>query len=111
MGMAGKPSPTYAGNPKHKRGRNRGRRGSYCPGDINASQAQKLLDNGVVENDRKRFGTDGQRAFCAYCHDQVKNEWHGYPVAWYEVPPPIRKQWIEDGTIKAKVVRDRSGSA
>jgi hypothetical protein len=111
MGMAGKTSRTYVGNPKHKRGRNRGRRGSYCPGGIDSSEAQKLLAGGVVENDRRLFATDGEAAFCAHCHDREKNEWHGHPVDWYEVPPRIRRQWIEEGTIKAKVVRGRSGRA
>jgi len=109
--MVGKPPPKYVGNPKHKRGRNRGRRGSYCPGEIDTSKAQKLLDVSVsaAGSERKRFATDGTMAFCAHCHNDVMNEWHGHPVEWYEVPPRICAQWIEAGITKAKVVRGRSG--
>jgi hypothetical protein len=111
MQMARGPAIRYVGSPKHKRGPRRGRRGSLCPADIDDALAQKLLESGVSSGGErdKRFCTDGERAFCAHCHDSSRNEWHGFPVGWHEVPPTIRRGWLQDGTIKARVFRSRSG--
>jgi hypothetical protein len=104
--MAETEPPRYVGNPKHKRGRNRGRRGSYCPGDIDDARAQALLDASIaVGRASKRYSTDGRRAFCAQCHDATRNEWHGYPVSWHEVPPAVRAQWVHDGLVDSKAMR------
>jgi hypothetical protein len=104
--------PRYVGNPKHKRGRNRGRRGSYCPGDLDEKKAQALLDASLHAADgpaSKRYATDGKCAFCAQCHDRAKDEWHGYPISWNEVPPSVRWAWVRDGTIQSRTLRARSG--
>jgi hypothetical protein len=112
MDMAIEPPIRYVGSPKHKRGPSRGRRGSLCPGEIDAAKAQRLLERSIpVPHEgvnSKRYCTDGSRAFCAHCHDISQNEWHGFPVGWHEVPPAVRHRWLQDGTIKAKVLRRRA---
>ena len=111
--MSSQAQPRYVGNPKHKRGRNRGRRGSYCPGDLDETKAQALLDSSLPADGSvsKRYATDGKSAFCAQCHDRTKNEWHGYPVNWNEVPPSVRSVWVKDGVIQSRTLRSRSGFA
>jgi hypothetical protein len=112
MGMAKGEAMQYVGSPKHKSAPSRGRRGSLCPADIDQARAQTLLESGLptAGAQSKRFCTDGKRAFCAQRHDAARNEWHGYPVAWHEVPPKICRRWLEDGTITERIRRGRSGS-
>lgn len=87
----------YDGNPKHKHPWQAGRRGSLCPREIGAEVAQTLLD-GSVPDGGARYATWNGRAFCAREHQE--GLWHGYPVGWHEVPPPIRNKWLRDGVLK-----------
>jgi len=110
-----KPKPTYVGNPKHKKVPHRGVHGSLCPANIDERRAQELLDGSTPDpkdpkGQAKHYCTDGHDAFCAQCHDPVRNEWHGYPVAWPEVPPAIRTSWLKAGTVKSRIMKGRRGS-
>jgi len=113
-----KPKPTYVGNPKHKKNMpHRGVHGSLCPASIDERRAQELLDGSEADprkkrykGQRKRYCTDGDQAFCAQCHDLTRNEWHGYPVEWSEVPPAIRAGWRNAGIVRRRAMRERSGS-
>jgi hypothetical protein len=110
-----KAKPTYVGNPKHKNMPHRGVHGSLCPATIDERRAQEMLDAGHPDpkdssGQGKRYCTDGDDTFCAQCHDLARNEWHGYPVSWPEVPPAIRASWRDAGTVKPRVMRGRTGS-
>lgn len=91
----------YEPSPKHKPIPTPGRRGSICPSH---ADAPTLLANSVLV-DTKRYATDGERAYCAQCHDHVRDRWHGYPVDWNEVPPQLLRDWINDGVVPRRVVR------
>jgi hypothetical protein len=54
---------------------------------------------------KKRYSTDKGRAFCAQQHDAVKNRWHGYPVAWKEVPAAVRQQLMMAKAVTARDIR------
>ena len=92
---------TYEPNPKHKPVPIPGRHGSICPPD---ADGPTLLVESVVVG-RKRYATDGVRAYCAQQHDEARNAWHGYPVAWEEVPPTLITQWVGDGRVTRRTVR------
>lgn len=80
----------YEPSDKHKLPWQRGRRGSLCPDEITLEDAQRMLTEGLaLPGADKRFGTDGERAFCAQEH--APGRWHGYPVGWEEVPPTLRE--------------------
>lgn len=91
----------YQPNPKHKAGHAPGRRGSLCPPDANAAS---LLAASAPDG-KKRYATDGERAFCGQCPDQVRDLWHGYPIDWDEVPPKILKVWFDGGVVSPRTVR------
>jgi len=92
----------YEGNPKHKEPWQPGRRGSLCPAGIDPRAAQRLLDDSVSEGAR-RYATLRGQAFCAQEHRA--GFWHGYPVAWREVPPALWHEWIQNGLVKRSQVR------
>lgn len=50
-----------------------------------------------------RFGTDGERAFSAQEH--APGQWHGYPVGWEEVPPPLREAFRTQRGISRRAQR------
>ena len=91
----------YEPNPKHKPVPTPGRRGSICPRQTDAEQ---LLADSVLVG-KKRYATDGDSAYCAQCHDHAGDRWHGYPVDWNEVPPPLVLDWIKVGAVRRRVVR------
>ena len=91
----------YDPSKKHKSGQSPSRRGSLCPPGVNASG---LLRSSVLDG-RKRFATDGQRAFCGQCHDWDRDLWHGYPIDWDEVPPKILRDWIYQGAVSSRTVK------
>jgi len=91
----------YEPNPKHKPLPAPGRHGSICPPDADGP----ALLRGSDENGRKRYATDGSRAYCAQCHDADGNVWHGYPVDWEEVPPSLVGDWIAAGRVDRRTVR------
>ncbi len=96
--------PVYEGNPKHKAPWQPGRKGSLCPADVSIERARELLQSSV-EDGKMRFGADKGRAFCARIHDTAKNRWHGYPVAWKEVPLPVRTQLLKTGAVAAREIK------
>ena len=91
----------YEPNPKHKPIPTPGRRGSICPPGVDTSRL--LAASSPIGS--KRFATDGQAAFCAQCHDEMRDLWHGYPVGWNEVPPLLVSQWIAQGVVDRRAVR------
>jgi len=93
--------PRYEPNPKHKPVPTPGRRGSICPPDV---KTQELLDGSQLVNG-KRYATDGERAYCGQCHDRERDLWHGYPVGWEEVPPPVRIGWERSGLVSRRRTR------
>lgn len=95
---------TYQGNPKHKEPWQPGRRGSLCPRDVDLTLAQQLLD-GSIHVGAARFAAWQGQAFCAREHQP--DTWHGYPVQWHEVPPPVRNQWVCCGLVSRSDIRDK----
>ncbi|GAA1270426.1 hypothetical protein GCM10009677_23970 [Sphaerisporangium rubeum] len=89
----------YEPNPKHKPVPSPGRHGSICPADANGPEllAQSTLDG------RKRYATDGQRAFCAQQH--AEGRWHGYPIGWEEVPAHVISAWVANEQVDRRTVR------
>ena len=92
----------YEPNDKHKKPWQRGRRGSLCPPDISPDDAERMLASSIRSN-RKRFATDGVRAYCAQEHSEGR--WHGYPVGWEEVPPRVRRELVEHGSVDRRDVK------
>jgi hypothetical protein len=90
----------YVSNPKHKEPWQRGRRGSICPREISPEQAQQLLNESVLV-DQKRYAVREGRPFCA--QDDGAGGWHGYPIGWKEVPSKLRTRWEK----KEKIVKKR----
>jgi hypothetical protein len=97
-------NPVYEGNPKHKEPWQPGRKGSLCPKDVTLERARELLDSSV-ENGSARYAADKGRAFCARQHNRAKNRWHGYPVAWKEVPSDVRQELIAKGKVLVRDVK------
>ncbi len=92
----------YEPNDKHKHPWQQGRRGSLCPREINLDEAQRLLEASVPDR-KKRYATDGTRAYCAQMH--FDDCWHGYPVGWEEVPPRVRAALVEKYAVDQRSVR------
>ena len=90
------PAPIYGGNPKHQEPWQRGKKGSLCTKET-METAQGLLD-ASVEDGKRRFATDGERAFEGKEH--APNEWHGFPVGWKEVPETLRHRWQDEGRVR-----------
>jgi len=94
----------YEPNPKHKLPWQPGRKGPLCP-KWSHSQALALLEESVpVAKGKHRYATINGIAFCALEHRP--GIWHGYPIGWEAVPPKILKQWIKDGNVSRKQIRD-----
>ena len=93
----------YESNPKHSEPWQRGRKGSICPPGLDP---QALLDGSVVDPSQpvKRFATDGCRPYCGQQHRE--GLWHGYPQQWREVPQKLWRQWLKDGTVSKKCLRE-----
>lgn len=91
----------YKSNPKHSEPWQHGRRGSLCPREVRPL-VNELLQGSVLHGS-KRYATHDGKAYCAQeSHDDV---WHGYPVAWKEVPPPIVRSWKKDRVVSRRDVR------
>ena len=93
----------YVSNPRHKQPWQPGARGTLCPPGVSGAElfATATAD---VTRPGKRYGTDGERAYCA--HPNVKNPgegqevvWHGFPVPWSAVPVVIQLKWVDEGLI------------
>lgn len=93
----------YEPNPKHKEPWQRGARGSLCPKGVDAPGllAESRAD---PAHPGKRYATDGQRAYCGQEH--LPGRWHGYPVQWKEVPPALRREWVADGKVNKRDLRE-----
>lgn len=91
----------YEPNPKHKHVPSPGRHGSICPRGLDPTPL--LLASSLVG--KKRYATDGDQPYCAQCHDREHDLWHGYPVAWSEVPPIVVSQWMNDGLVTKRTIR------
>lgn len=86
----------YVPSDKHKHPWQRGRKGSLCPRDLEVDP-QVLLDGSAwsPREPNKRWATDGTRAFCAMRTSD--DEWHGFPVRFFEVPADICRRWEAEG--------------
>lgn len=89
----------YEANPKHKPLPTPGRHGSICPPSTNGPA---LLAESDLHG-KKRYATDGERAYCAQQHQTGR--WHGYPVDWEEVPPSLVSQWVTQDRIDRRIIR------
>lgn len=93
----------YEPNPKHREPWQRGKRGSLCPTGLDTA----LLLNLSVQhpsNANKRFTTDGCRAYCG--HQHAPGLWHGYPEAWRQVPESLWRQWVSDGVVTKRCLKE-----
>lgn len=90
----------YEASDKHKHPWQRGRKGSLCPKDADGAT---LLAESVSGSGRKRYATDGERAYAAAQHRP--GLWHGWPVGWKEVPPPIVREWLNEGRVRQRAVK------
>ena len=92
----------YESNAKHKAPWQAGRRGSLCPREVTAEQAQKLLSTSIPYG-KKRYAVDDQgRPFCAQAHEPGRGRWHGYPVGWKEVPIEVQKTLRQKGLVSTR---------
>jgi hypothetical protein len=94
----------YEPNPKHKEPWQPGRKGTLCP-EWSHNQALSLLRLSVpVLKGNRRYATINGVAFCGQEHRP--GVWHGYPIAWEAVPTKILRQWVKEGKVTRKQVRD-----
>ena len=91
----------YESNPKHKEPWQPGRRGSLCPPETRGIAAQLLRESELAGT--RRYAVYEAKAYCAMQHED--DVWHGYPIAWEEVPRSIIDKWINAGRIKKSDVR------
>jgi hypothetical protein len=106
----------YRPNPKHKRGcagegppRWFPSSASLCPDDLNAKDAQALLESSIEARDdahpnaKARISLDGQgRFFKAYSEDGGRT-WHGYPVQQElvrrQIPTKVLRELYRQGRL------------
>lgn len=90
----------YESSAKHSRPWVVGVKGSQCPREISLEAAQAMLGASevAVNSPKKRYATDGQRAYCAMEHEPGR--WHGWPVGWYEVPEALWRKWQQEGRVR-----------
>lgn len=98
------PKLEYEGNPKHKKPWQPGRRGSLCPPQFDIETATELLE-GSEASAGKRYATRDGIAYAAQEHRP--SVWHGYPVAWSEVPETFRRRWLSEGKVSRSEIRAR----
>jgi len=96
----------YESNPKHRAPWQAGRRGSLCPRDITIQQAQVLLNSSILCG-KKRYAADRQgHPYCAQAHEPTRGRWHGYPVAWKEVPVKVQTTFVQKGLVSTRQISD-----
>lgn len=96
---------TYEGSAKHKEPWQPGRRGTLCPRDISKDLAQNLLNTSLPDpnpGSSKRYAVLEGRAFCG--NRTVDDVYHGWPVGFQEVPPPVWRRWIAQGLVDRREV-------
>jgi hypothetical protein len=99
----------YELNPKHKLPWQAGRKGALCP-KWSHDQALSLLKQSLPAlKGNRRYATINGVAFCAQEHRP--GVWHGYPIGWDAVPTKISKQWVKDGKVTRKQIRDSRNEA
>ncbi len=91
--------PVYEPNPKHKEPWQPGRKGSLCPKELTPLGVARLLKTSL-EDGKSRWATENGRAFRASQH--AAGKWHGWPVAWVEVPASLRIRWVREGLVSRK---------
>ena len=92
----------YESNIKHKLPWQRGRRGSLCPRDIDASMVRVLFANSEQVG-KKRYSTYEGRAYCAQKHSN--DLWHGDPIGWEDVLGNLRRTWLSQGHLRRRDVK------
>lgn len=93
----------YEPNPKHKEPWQRGARGSLCPAE--ADGPALLLESELdPDHSGKRYATDGARAYCG--HEHAPGRWHGFPVEWRRVPQKLWRDWLANGRISRRGLRE-----
>jgi hypothetical protein len=66
--------------------------------------ACKLFENAELSPDgRRRFATLNGIAFEA--KPTQDGTWHGYPVPWEHIPPDLVQQWLEEGTVSRRQIK------
>ncbi len=94
----------YTPNPKHKEPWQRGRRGSLCPPEITKEVAIELL-TASVKSGQGRYSPHLGRPYKALRNAET-DSWHGFPVAWVEVPESIWRAWLKQGKVKRSEIRE-----
>jgi hypothetical protein len=111
---------TYRGSPKHKNRPGTGRKGTLCPewthtaghqgfnGDPfnhewEATSAHQLFAQATTTANDRRYATARGIAFEA--KPTADGSWHGYPVAWEAIPPAVLEQWLIDGKVTRRDLR------
>jgi hypothetical protein len=102
--MSGLEVLIYEQNPKHKLPWQPGRKGTLCPSWTHGQALQLLQESVPAPNGTCRYATASGMAFCGRQHRP--GVWHGYPIGWEAVPPKIRRQWMKEGKVSKKQVKD-----
>ena len=90
----------YDSNRKHSEPWQRGRRGSLCSKEVRPVAAELLRSSEV--DGSKRYAVHQGKAYCAQEH---REGWHGYPVGWVEVPERLRRMWQASGEVSKRDIR------
>ena len=114
----------YRGSLKHKNRPARGSKGTLCPEWTHATHAtdvdggfggdpfkhrwestvaHRLFDEAIPSDGDRRFATEKGIAFEA--KPSGDGTWHGFPIPWESVPPPILKQWLKEGKVNRREIR------
>ena len=110
----------YRGSIKHKRWRPGGGCGTLCPdwthrtdgrgfsGDPHShpwprTKAHELFETGIEGGDGRRYATERGIAFVAVSSND--GTWHGFPVAWSEVPVHMQDRLVESGRVTRRQMR------
>ncbi|MBT9545097.1 MAG: hypothetical protein IV090_06885 [Candidatus Sericytochromatia bacterium] len=84
-----------SGYRKHKRPEGWG---SLCPEDLD-EDPEVLLNSGVLVG-KQRYNVSGKYAFAAQNHHG--SNWHGYPIAWKNLPTEAKNELISSGRLDRK---------
>jgi len=76
--------------------------GSLCPDEVDQSEAQRLLDTGVLVDDDV-YNVEADFAFRAQQHEPGR--WHGHPIPWSRLPSRARDELIKAGRLDAATWR------
>ena len=110
----------YKGSLKHKRWRPGGGYGTLCPrwtheadgqgfaGDSvqhpwRRTKAHHLLETSMEGEDGRRYATERGVAFVALPSND--GTWHGFPVAWDEVPAHVQDRLVKSGQVTRRQMR------